>query len=58
MSQNAASPALHLRGLRKSFGAVTCVPSNESVFVMKPLMWLCFPVRITARLGPQMEFVQ
>ncbi|MCA9861792.1 MAG: ABC transporter ATP-binding protein, partial [Thermomicrobiales bacterium] len=25
MSQNAASPALHLRGLRKSFGAVTAV---------------------------------
>ena len=25
---------------------------------MNPFRWLCLPVRITARLGPQIEFVQ
>jgi hypothetical protein len=25
---------------------------------MKPFLWLCLPVWITARLGPQIELVQ
>jgi hypothetical protein len=25
---------------------------------MKPFLWLCFPVCMTARLGPQIELVQ
>ena len=38
-------------------GNVCCEPSNELPLRTKPLRWLYFPVRITARLGPQMELV-
>ena len=43
--------------LRRSLGAVCCEPSKVSPLFRKPLRWEYFPVRTTAREGPQIELV-
>jgi hypothetical protein len=43
----------------KPFGNVACDPSNSHISLSRnPFLCECFPVRIDARDGPQIEFVQ
>ena len=39
------------------FGNVGCEPSNLARLSKTPFRWLYLPVRMTARLGAQIEFV-